>query len=108
MRRPVAGEATKAIGRQVFGCCLMNRLSLELLRPSMTRQTVGVGKGAVVPNGLCPRSRHVEPPVAQTVQLGLEGAVYPIGGVTGVALVVRDPFVGVVFSRQSGALRIVQ
>src|SRR5262245_30783495 len=86
----------------------MNGLSGKLRRPAMTPQTVSIGIGAFVLNRLFPRSCHVAPPMSHTVQLGFEGTVYPIGGMTGVALVVRDPFVGVVFSRQRGALRILQ
>src|SRR5262244_332090 len=86
----------------------MNNLSRKFRRPTMTRQTVGVGIGAFVQDRLCPRARHVAPPVSQTVQLGMESTVYSIGGMEGVALVVSDPFVGVVFGRQRGTLRILQ
>src|SRR5262245_12987501 len=99
MRWPMAGEASDAVGRQVFGLGLMNGLARKLWRPAMTNQTVSVWIGAFVQDGLCPRPHHVAPPVSQAIQLGLEGTVYPIGGMAGVALVVRDPFVGVMFGR---------
>src|SRR3954451_22283318 len=105
MRWSVAGEASDAVGHQVFDLGLMNGLPLKLRRPAVTNQTIGVRIGAFIQDGLCPRPRYVAPPVSQAVQFGLEGTVYSIGGMAGVALMVCDPFVGVVFSRQRGALR---
>ncbi len=69
---------------------------LKLLRTGMAGKAIGIGVTATVLDGVLPRARHIEQPVPEAVALSCKRAMYPIGCVTRVALVVSDPLVFVV------------
>ena len=73
---PMAGHAANLIDSQIRGHCGVNSLPRKLRRPGMAKQAVGVWIGASVPDGLLPRARHIEPPVTEASELGLQRAVH--------------------------------